>query len=211
VKPLKEVQSVQVRPGQRLAGRPEASVASRRVTDGAEAYTARKQAVRIQLRKLSRRDADAVSLAEGSIQTTDMRGCSGVAGVPSPGHAFKWTSREPRRASYSPELGNAVPPNPKWTRSQGKRGRPMGSEETLDEEYLLPRETGGWQERVGEQSYEPIVPVKVGNRRAPKGSKGAATVPTGGKGRTGRRIGRCPAYTRHRTRESMSNGTRPTN
>ena len=30
-----------------------------------------------------------------------------------------------------------------------------------------------------EQSYEPIVPMKVGNRRAP--GNGAATEPTGGK------------------------------
>ena len=44
--------------------------------------------------------------------------------------------------------------------------------------------------RVGEQSYEPIVPLKVANRRAPR--KGAATIPTGGKGRTGRRIDGAP-------------------
>jgi len=31
----------------------------------------------------------------------------------------------------------------------------------------------------GERSYEPVVPIKVGNRRAPKG---AATEPTGGRG-----------------------------
>ena len=50
MKPFNGVQLVQVQPGQSLASRPEASVASRRVTGGAEAYTARKQAVRIQLR-----------------------------------------------------------------------------------------------------------------------------------------------------------------
>src|ERR1700730_7773127 len=44
--------------------------------------------------------------------------------------------------------------------------------------------------RVGEQSYEPILPLKVANRRAPR--KGAATIPTGGKGRTGRRIDGAP-------------------
>ena len=32
---------------------------------------------------------------------------------------------------------------------------------------------------MDEQSYEPVVPVKVGNRRVPQGT---ATVPTGGKG-----------------------------
>ena len=52
VKLLKEVQPVKVRPGQSLAGRPVASVASRRATGGCEAYTARKQAARVQLRHL---------------------------------------------------------------------------------------------------------------------------------------------------------------
>ena len=41
--------------------------------------------------------------------------------------------------------------------------------------------------RVAEQSYDPIVPVKVGNRRAWRASR-AATLPTGGKGGTGRRV-----------------------
>jgi hypothetical protein len=49
---LKEVQPVKFRPGQSLAGRPVASVASRRATGGCEAYTARKQAARVQLRHL---------------------------------------------------------------------------------------------------------------------------------------------------------------
>src|SRR5262249_14908347 len=42
VKLLNEVQPVKFRPGQSLAGRPVASVASRRATGGCEAYTARK-------------------------------------------------------------------------------------------------------------------------------------------------------------------------
>src|SRR5262249_18406656 len=52
VKLLKEVQPVKFRPGQSLAGRPAASVAFRRATGGGEAYTARKQAARGQLRHL---------------------------------------------------------------------------------------------------------------------------------------------------------------
>ena len=52
-----------------------------------------------------RRDADAVSLAEGSIQMTDNARLFGVAGVPSPGHAFKWIPREPRRAPYLSRTG----------------------------------------------------------------------------------------------------------
>jgi hypothetical protein len=38
----------------------------------------------------------------------------------------------------------------------------------------------------GEQSYDPIVPVKAGNRRA--SDKEAATAPAGGKGETSVRI-----------------------
>src|SRR4029077_18829867 len=45
--------------------------------------------------------------------------------------------------------------------------------------YRPPRETRGDRGRMAEQSYDPIVPAKVGNRRA---LRGAATVPTGGKG-----------------------------
>jgi hypothetical protein len=39
----------------------------------------------------------------------------------------------------------------------------------------------------GEESYEPIVPMKMGNRRATE--EVAATGPIGGKGRTNERIG----------------------
>ena len=49
--------------------------------------------------KSSSCDADAVSRAEGYIRATiNARLFPGVAGVPSPGHVFTETSREPRRA-----------------------------------------------------------------------------------------------------------------
>jgi len=48
----------------------------------------------------------------------------------------------PGELSTPPELG-AVLPNPNRTRSREMRGSLMGSERTLDEENLLPRETGG--------------------------------------------------------------------
>lgn len=51
----------------------------------------------------------------------------------------------PGELPISHEQG-AVLPNPKRTRSRGKRGCPTGSEQTLDVEYLLPRETGGGRE-----------------------------------------------------------------
>ena len=86
-------------PARAVAGRPEASVAIRRVTGGCRSVHSEKAGRECSAPKtLYRCDADAVSLAEGRIRSTDMRGVSGVAGVPSPGHAFKETSRERRRA-----------------------------------------------------------------------------------------------------------------
>jgi hypothetical protein len=78
--------------------------------------------------------------AEGSIR--DDRNCegrTGIAGVSSSGHAFTGIFREPRRA-----------PHLLSTREVNR----------------LPRETGGRRERMAEQSYDPVVPANVGNRRA---------------------------------------------
>jgi hypothetical protein len=73
------------------------------------------------------------------------RGCFGVAGIPSPGHAFKGTSREPRRAHYLSRIGrgSAQPESNQVPREM--RASP-GSEQTLDEECLQPRETRGGRE-----------------------------------------------------------------
>src|SRR5215510_3969754 len=65
------------------------------------------------------------------------RGRAGVAGVPSSGHASKGILQEPRRARH-----------PLSQRVTGRQGKPEA--------------TG----TVDEQSYEPVVPRKVGNRRA---------------------------------------------
>jgi hypothetical protein len=82
-----------------VAGGPVASVAIRRVTGGCRSVHSEEAGRECSAPKtLYRCDADAVSLAEGCIRSTDMQGVSGVAGVPSPGHAFKETSRERRRA-----------------------------------------------------------------------------------------------------------------
>ena len=43
----------------------------------------------------------------------------------------------------------------------------MGSESTLDEKKPAAKGNRRRQLRVGEKSYEPIVPMKVENRRAP--------------------------------------------
>lgn len=68
-----------------------------------------------------------------------LRGRAGVAGVPSSGHASKRIPHEPRESSPS-SLAGAVRP--------------------------APRETVGACQRMEEQSYDPVVPMKVGNRRA---------------------------------------------
>jgi hypothetical protein len=185
VKPLNGVQPVISGPVKAVAGGPVASIASRRATGGGEAYTARKQAVRIQLRNrfviatptpLAWRKA-----ASGQPLT---RGCSGVAGVHSPGHAFKGTPREPRRARYLSRTGPRFSPTRMEPGPEGNEGVPG---KRTNPRRGVPATKGDqrWQERVGEQSYEPIVPVKVGTAGLPKG---AATVSTGGKGGTGRCI-----------------------
>ena len=71
-----------------------------------------------------RRDADAVSLAEGSIQMTDNARLFGVAGVPSPGHAFKWIPREPRRAPYLSRNWVRFSPTQMEPGPEGREGRP---------------------------------------------------------------------------------------
>ena len=169
-----------------------------------EAYTARKQAVRVQLRnRFIIATPTPLAWRKAASGQPIVRGCSGVAGVPSPGHAFKRTSREPRRA---PDLsragcGSAQPEKnqvPRETRAfHGKRTDPRRG---------VPAAKGDrrGQERVGEQSYAPIVPMKAGNRRASDRS-GHGTHWREGANRS---TYRCSAtYARHRTRESMSNDT----
>jgi hypothetical protein len=86
-------------PARAVAGRPEASVAIRRVTGGCEAYTARTQAMRIQLRNLYIVAMPTpLALRKAASWRTDYARFATVAGVPSPWHVFIETSREPRRA-----------------------------------------------------------------------------------------------------------------
>jgi hypothetical protein len=91
-------------------------------------------------------DADAFSPAEGSIrQRPLLRGRAGVAGVPSPGHVSKGIAQEPKRAPHLlPHQEECL----LHREVRNPEGRPEGSR------------------RDGEQSYNPIIPVKVGNRRA---------------------------------------------
>jgi len=86
-------------PARAVAGRPGASVAIRRVTGGCEAYTARTQAMRIQLRNLYIVAMPTpLALRKAASWRTARARSAAVAGVPSPWHVFTETSREPRRA-----------------------------------------------------------------------------------------------------------------
>ena len=68
---------------------------------GDEAYTARKQAVKISSEIAHHCDADALPRAEGSIRRRPlMRGRVGIAGVTSSGHASKGIVQEPKRAPH---------------------------------------------------------------------------------------------------------------
>jgi hypothetical protein len=98
--------------------------------------------VREELRNWSDCDADAVLQAEGSIRRTAMRGVLGIAGVASPGHAYKGTFREPRRAPCFSAIWALGDAQPKGTRSPGGEG-PREKRTTLKRSLLLPRETGG--------------------------------------------------------------------
>jgi hypothetical protein len=153
-------------PVKAVAGRPEASVAIRWVTGGCEAYTASKQAMRIQLRNRPHCDADAVLSAEGSIRYAVMRGVVGIAGVASPRHAYQGISREPRRAPCFSVIWAQVPPNPKTPGLREVRAAPARSERPSSGVSCGQGKPEA-QARAGEQSYESIVPMKVENRRAP--------------------------------------------
>ena len=55
-----------------------------------------------------------------------MRGCPGVAGVASPGHASKGISREPRRAPCLCRILGVGPAQPKLDQVPGDEGNPRG-------------------------------------------------------------------------------------
>ncbi len=172
-------------PVKAVAGRPVASVAIHRATGGCEAYTVRKRAVRIQLRNrpllrvptwfaqrkaavrrpLARgRRAPPESLARGTLPQ----------GLPvNPGelpHLFldRGVAHPTRRSQLGPYARS------ERMRKPVDRGKPEVGREVV------------------EQSYEPIVPMKVGNRRAPAARRG-------GHGTHWREGGNRPMYRREET------------
>jgi hypothetical protein len=112
---------VQIQPGQSRSGQAGSecchSSGDRRVRSVHSEEAGREDQLR---KRLVVANADAVSLAEGSMRQTDNARLAVIAGVPSPGHAFKETPREPRRAPYlSRNMGVSVRPNQNGTRSPG--------------------------------------------------------------------------------------------
>jgi hypothetical protein len=100
----------------KLASGPVASVAIHRATGGCEAYTARKQAVKIQLRNLLM-IAMPTPLRMRKAALGHDRNCEGraeIAGVSSSGHVSKGIPQEPRRARHLRQQ----------KRKRGRQGRP---------------------------------------------------------------------------------------
>jgi hypothetical protein len=82
-------------------GRSVASVAIHCVTGWCEAYTVRKQAMRISTKIVYCPDADAFTQTEGGIRQQQLvRGWGEIGGVSSPGHVSKDAGREPKRVSH---------------------------------------------------------------------------------------------------------------
>jgi hypothetical protein len=101
VKPLIQPSGCKSRLTKAEQGRSVASVAIHGVTGGCEAYTVRKQAVRISTEIVYGSDADAFVQAEGSIRQQPLvRGWAEIGGVSSPGHVSKEAGREPKRAPH---------------------------------------------------------------------------------------------------------------
>ena len=143
--------------------------------------------MRIQLRnRFAVADAEAISLAEGCIGMTVMRGHSEPPESLARGTLSQGFPRNLGDLSPPPVEAGMVPPD----RNGPGHGQP-GCADSWSEEASHGRGTGrqGRPETSGtgeEESYEPIVPMKVGKRRAMRRLV-AATRPTEGKGGTNRR------------------------
>ena len=135
---------------------------------GVEAYAARKQAVMIELRNPIQLRSRRRALVGRQCPAT--RYCEGGGSRRSPraGHAFKGVFREPRRSRYlfgEWGVGSARCNEPAYLpwNEEIVHG---GSENLLNRSQPSPSQSRR-RSRVTEKSYEPMVPVKVGNPRAP--------------------------------------------
>ena len=123
--------------------------------------------MRIQLRNLILvANADAVSLAEGSIRTLVRREGLGVAGVQDRGMLPKGFPANTGELPTSGEIGRVCSPTQSAPGPWSMRGAPWEANNPQREKPVTKGDRR-WQLRVEEQSYEPILPMKVENRRAP--------------------------------------------
>jgi len=109
--------------------------------------------------------------------------CKGSAGSPESlarGMLSSGFPANPGELSASRARWACVPPNPKRTGSPGARGSLHGKRMNPRREKPVAKGNRRWQRRVDEQSYEPMVPLKVENRRAPV--KGRPRYPLEGRG-----------------------------
>ena len=163
------VQLVKVQPGQSRSGQAGSKCCVSPGDRWGEAYTARKRAARVPAPKTFLRcGANVVSLTDGSIGTTVIARSSPDRRSACPGQAFKGIPQEPGRAPYLLQRqGGGSPrdnePGPGWLRMRRPRERMKHLAEEVPGCQGRPEASG----KGREQSYEAIVPVKVGNRRAP--------------------------------------------
>lgn len=124
--------------------------------------------MRIQLRNLFIvANADAVSLAEGSIRITVRRGGQGSPESLARGMLSKGFPVNPGDLATSREDGRGAAQNQRHRVPWSTRGPLHGKRTTLTAEKPVVKGDRRRQLRVDEKSYDPIVPTKVGNRRAP--------------------------------------------
>jgi len=105
MKPFVGIQLVKSGPVKAVAGRPVASLASRRVTDGGRSVDSKEVGREDSAPKsFVVADAEAISLAEGRIWATANARLLRAAGVPSPGHAFTGILQELGNTSQPPAV-----------------------------------------------------------------------------------------------------------
>jgi hypothetical protein len=200
VKPLKEVQPVKVRLGQSLS-RQAGSECCLSPGDWRVRSVHSKEAGREGFSSdiAYDRDADAVSLAEGSIQTTDKR----EVALRSPeslarGMLSSGLPVNPGELSTSPEPGESVQPDPNGTRSQGSEGVPREANRPSTRSTCHQ----GRPEAVGRGRRAVVRTHSTREGGEPQGSrKGRPRYPLEGRGK------QVDASTRSRIRETQNSRT----
>jgi hypothetical protein len=170
MKLLNGVQLVKVQPGQSRSGQAGSECCVASGDRWGEAYTARKRAARVSAPKtFLHGGANVVSLTDGCIGTTGIARSGPDRRSACPGQAFKGTPQEPGRALYlltkpgcgSPQIKNLAH---RWLRMRRLGERMKHPAEEVPGCQGRPEAFG----KGREQSYEAILPMKVGNRRAPE-------------------------------------------